>query len=99
MIIEMKEAIFTRADYGYCDKAKKMLDQHKIPYSEIKVGRIYDDNGNRINNPENLDRLQRLLPHVDHFFFPQVFLNGIVAVGGSTDLAEFIDRFGSSTHQ
>ncbi len=71
--------IYTTAYCGYCQRAKQLLTQKKVDFTEVRV--------------ENRTDLRRFLVSASgQRTVPQVFING-QSVGGFTDIAA-LDRRG-----
>lgn len=65
--------IYTKDHCPYCIKAKALLNQLEVVYTEIHLGK----------NPEKMDELQHRRPGVRTV--PQIFIDG-VGIGGCDDM-------------
>lgn len=70
-------SIITRPGCPFCAKAKKMLEERKMPYEEIVLGRDV--------------KLRSLRAITGSEMVPQVFINGD-HIGGSEDLEKFLSK-------
>jgi glutaredoxin 3 len=73
---EQAVVVYSKAQCPYCDYAKNLLGELKIPYEEVRVDL----------NPDRLDEM--LDVSGGKKTFPQIVVNGI-AVGGYTDLLQY----------
>tara|TARA_R110002020_G_scaffold29767_9_gene93991 strand:- start:4971 stop:5225 length:255 start_codon:yes stop_codon:yes gene_type:complete len=75
----MAAIIYSKLLCPYCEMAKKLLDEKKIPYKEIMIG--VD-----ITKKEAFEELDKTFTTA-----PQIVIDGI-HVGGYTDLLEYFKR-------
>ncbi|WP_448564193.1 glutaredoxin domain-containing protein [Thalassotalea ganghwensis] len=72
--------IYTRPGCGYCNHAKKLLENREVSYVEYDV----------YQNPEHFDELQQ---RTTSKTFPQIFVAG-QSIGGFTELLA-LDKSGT----
>ena len=70
--------LYSRDDCGYCEKAKSLLESHKIDYIEKKLGRDF-----------TRETLLEQFPGVTTY--PVVVVNGF-RIGGYVNLVEYISK-------
>ncbi|WAT18432.1 glutaredoxin 3 [Aurantiacibacter sp. MUD11] len=75
-----KVEIYTKMYCGYCHRAKRLLDQKGVEYSEYDI---------TLGGPKREEMLER---NPDARTVPQIFINDQI-IGGSDDLAA-LDREG-----
>lgn len=70
-------AIMTRPGCGYCERAKRRLEEHGLEYAELELNRDFRHKALRAISGRDT--------------FPQVFING-VAIGGADELDRWFDE-------
>jgi glutaredoxin 3 len=74
----MKAIIWSKYHCTFCDQAKKLLEQNKIPYEERKIGDGYTK-----------EELLEAVPNARTV--PQIFLDDKL-IGGYTELKQFLSK-------
>ena len=72
--------IWSKYNFPYCDQAKALLKDRRIPFEERKIGDGYTK-----------EELLEALPNARTV--PQIIING-ASIGGFTELKKYIDETG-----
>lgn len=64
--------VYSIDNCAYCEAAKNLLAEKKLPYKEINIGK-------------DIDQIRNLVERTGHRTMPQIFIDGLF-IGGFTEL-------------